>query len=408
MSRSLSQSLSQSLFRSHSVAALVLLAAVVPARAQQAAHQAAPQPAPQAAQQPLDHAHYVLHWAQLVDQYGFAQPMEAARILTPVDWKFEGVVAWGAANGCPPEMVKTAGSAMSKDTLSGFAFFPVHTWQWFDDPRQQQTAARGGSQPSIQRGCAAEPLVGAVDYIRRAILPKWRPNARVVATEPMPKLAQALTEQAQSAAAGMLQNHMYNWVRVDAGRVKIAYQINGHPVEEWIMATVLAIAKPGLGGGRGNWYNATASRVFAYRTPAGKLDSEPALFATMLGSIRSNPQWQAKMTQVLQNTGKIERKGAADRARIRAGMQQAQGDASNARYEQISAAEDKQSEEFAQTQRGLEWYTDPTTHEKVEMSYGYRHTYTNGNGEYILNDDPNFNPSKYFNGTWTPMERNQQ
>jgi hypothetical protein len=89
-------------------------------------------------------------------------------------------------------------------------------------------------------------------------------------------------------------------------------------------------------------------------------------------------------------------------------MQQAQGDASNARYQQISAAEDKQSEEFAQTQRGLEYYTDPNTHEKVEMSYGYRHTYTNGNGEYILNDDPNFNPSKYFNGTWTEMERNQQ
>ena len=102
MSRSRSQSLSQSLFRPHSVAALALLAAVVPARAQQAAHQAPPQPAQQATQQPLDHAHYVLHWAQLVDQYGFAQPMEAARILTPVDWKLEGVVAWGAPTDARP------------------------------------------------------------------------------------------------------------------------------------------------------------------------------------------------------------------------------------------------------------------------------------------------------------------
>lgn len=389
------------------VTVIAFLAAALPARAQQAAHQTRPAPQSQAAAAPLDHAHYVLHWAQLIDQYGFARPMESARVLVPVDWSFQGVVAWGAAHGCPPEMVKSAGGAMSKDSLSGFAFFPTHTWQWSDDPRQQQLAAQGGAQPSMQRGCAVEPLVGAVDYIRRMILPRWRPKARVIATEPMPKLAQALQEEAQTASAPMLQNRMYNWVRVDAGRVKVAYEINGHPVEEWIMATVQAIARPGLGG-RGNWYNATASRTFAYRTPAGKLDSEPALFGTILGSIHPNPEWQAKMTQVLQNTSNIDRKGELDRARIRAGVQQYQGDAANARYQQISAAEDKQSEEFAQTQRGLEWYTDPNTHEKVEMSYGYRHTYTNGNGEYILNDDPNFNPSKYFNGTWTEMERNQQ
>jgi hypothetical protein len=392
--------------RSLSVAVFALLVAVIPIRAQQTS-QAPPRAAAAGQAAPLDHAHYILHWAQLVDQYGFAQPMEAARILTPVDWKFDGVVAWGGANGCPPEMVKTAGGAMSKDSLSAFAFFPGHTWQWFDDPRRQQMAARGGSGPSIQRGCAVEPLVGAVDYIRREILPKWRPKGRVVATEPMPKLAQALQEQAQNTNAGLLQNRIYTWVRVDAGRVKIAYEINGHPVEEWIMATVQAIARPALGGGSGNWYTVSAGRLFAYRTPAGKLDSEPALFATMLGSIRNNPQWQVKETQVLQNTSRIERKGEADRNKIRAGMQQAEGDASNARYQQISAAEDKQSEEFAQTQRGLEYYTDPNTHEKVEMSYGYRHTYTNGNGEYILNDDPSFNPSKYFNGTWTEMERNQ-
>ena len=385
--------------RSRWMAGFALLAAVVPAHAQQGVHK--PAAATQtAAAEPLDKAHYALHWSQLIDQYGFAQPMEAARILTPVDWKFEGVVQWGPVHGCPPEMVKTAGGAMSKDSLTGFAFFPTHTWQWYDNPSQQQWAARAG-------GCPTEPLIGAVDYIRRQVLPKWRPKARVVTSEAMPKLAQALQEQAQNNAAGLLQARLYNWVRVDAGRVKIAYEINGHPVEEWIMATVQAISKPGMGS-NGSWYNATAGRVFAYRTPAGKLDSQPTLFATMLGSIRSNPQWQAKMTQVLQNTTKTIQKGVADRIKIQQGMQQTQNEAANQRYQQISAAEDKQSEEFAQTQRGLEYYTDPNTYEKVEMSYGYRHTYTNGNGEYILNDDPNFNPSKYFNGTWTEMERNQQ
>lgn len=102
MSRSLFRPLRRRVIRSHSVTVLALLASVLPARAQQAAHQAAQQPAQQATQQPLDHAHYVLHWAQLIDQYGFAQPMEAARILTPVDWKFEGVVAWAPPTDARP------------------------------------------------------------------------------------------------------------------------------------------------------------------------------------------------------------------------------------------------------------------------------------------------------------------
>jgi hypothetical protein len=172
------------------------------------------------------------------------------------------------------------------------------------------------------------------------------------------------------------------------------------------MATVQVVAKPmGMGGRNGNWYNASASRIFAYRTPAGKLDSEPALFGTILGSLTNNPQWTAKATAIQTGTARAEQKGTADRIKIRAGVQNMQTDAINSRYQQISESEDKQSEEFAQTQRGLQWYTDPNTHEKVEMSYGYRHSYTNGNGEYILNDDPNFNPGKYFNGTWTQLEQ---
>jgi hypothetical protein len=381
------------------------LVASVSARAQQPAH-SAPQARAQAAAAPLDPAHYALHWSKLIDQYGFAQPVEAARILTPVDWKWDGVVAWGGGQGCPPEMVKTAGNAYSTDSSSSFTFFPSHTWQWFDDPQKQQLAARSQGKPSLQLGCAIEPLVGAVDYIRRAILPTFRPRARIVTTESMPQLAQSLQAEAQTANAAGLQRRTVNWVRVDAGRVKLAYVVNGHQVEEWIMATVQVTAEPTMAGPNVNRYDATVSRIFAYRTPAGKLDAEPALFATMLGSIRGNPQWNSMVAGVKQNMGRIHQNGVAQRNKIKSDMENTQTNAINARYQQISDAENKQSEEFAQTQRGLEWYTDPNTHEKVEMSYGYRHSWTNGNGEYILNDDPNFNPGKAFNGTWTQLERN--
>jgi hypothetical protein len=391
---------------SWSVVFVAVFAVVTPLAGQQSPGAATASRKPAAVNDAGSTKYFRLHWAQLVDQYGFARPMEVARLLVPVDWKFEGVVAWGAAKGCPPDMVKSAGSATSTDGLSAFSFLPSHTWQWWDDPRAQQRAASTGGQSSTQTGCAAAPLMGAVDYLRQSIIPQFRQGARVVATEPMPKLAQSLTSEAQTAAAGAIQARMETGVRVDAGRVKIAYEINGHPVEEWIMATVQVVAKPmGMGGQNGNWYNVSASRIFAYRTPAGKLDSEPALFGTILGSITNNPNWTAAATRIQMGTAKAEQKGTADRIRIRSDLANTQNNAINARYQQISESEDKQSEEFAQTQRGLQWYTDPNTHEKVEMSYGYRHSYTNGNGEYILNDDPNFNPGKYFNGTWTQLEQ---
>jgi len=390
---------------SRPVAILAVLVATLPVGAQQTPRTGATQPTKPAGGAPTDQAHYALHWAQLVDQYGFAQPMEVSRFLIPVDWNFSGVVNWTAGRGCPPNMVSIGGRASSADSTSGFLFFPSRQWQWFDDPQKQQLAARTGGQSSLQTGCPIAPLMGAVDYIRREVLPGYRPNARVVTTEPMPKLAQALQSEAQANAAGMIQQRLITWVRVDAGRVKIAYEINGRPVEEWIMATVKCVAKPGMRTGL--WYNLTASRVFAYRTPAGKLESQPALFGTILGSITNNPNWTAKETQMMQGATRTEQKGVADRNQIRAGMQANQTNAIIQHGRDISASEDQQAAEFAQTERGLQWYTDPNTHQQVEMTYGYRHSFTNGNGEYILNDDPNFNPSKVYSGTWTELEPQQ-
>jgi hypothetical protein len=43
----------------------------------------------------------------------------------------------------------------------------------------------------------------------------------------------------------------------------------------------------------------------------------------------------------------------------------------------------------------------------MELSAGYAHSWSNSNGTVILNDDPNFNPSRVYQGNWTQLERNQ-
>jgi hypothetical protein len=50
--------------------------------------------------------------------------------------------------------------------------------------------------------------------------------------------------------------------------------------------------------------------------------------------------------------------------------------------------------------RGVEPYRDPATGKTYELSNLYGHAWTNGNNEFVLSEDPNFNPASAFNGGW--------
>jgi len=39
-----------------------------------------------------------------------------------------------------------------------------------------------------------------------------------------------------------------------------------------------------------------------------------------------------------------------------------------------------------------------------ELSNQYDHAWLNGNNEYVMNDDPNFNPNGQLNGNWTSLQ----
>ena len=43
----------------------------------------------------------------------------------------------------------------------------------------------------------------------------------------------------------------------------------------------------------------------------------------------------------------------------------------------------------------------------MELSAGYRQAWSNGNGEYILSDDVNFDPSVSLHENWTQLNRTQ-
>jgi hypothetical protein len=254
-----------------------------------------------------------------------------------------------------------------------------------------------------------------VDFIRNAIIPRMRPNARVVSANMLPELTRSAQAKVESDNAQYLQMGLFSGVRSQVGEVKIAYQVNGQPVEESLMAQIDVVVQrapsaAGLSQGTmtgSNTYTILAERLFAIRAPAGQLGSRADLNATMLASLRQNAQWLSAAQQVLSNISGAQQQGVADRQRIVHDAQTAQGEAIIQHGQEVSVMEDRNAAEFSQAQREVEWYTDPNTNERMELSAGYAHSWSNSNGTVILNDDPNFNPSRVYQGNWTQLERHQ-
>jgi len=54
--------------------------------------------------------------------------------------------------------------------------------------------------------------------------------------------------------------------------------------------------------------------------------------------------------------------------------------------------------------RQVQTYRNPDTGATFELSNQYNHAWLNGNNEYIMSDNPSFNPNSSLNGSWTELQ----
>jgi len=73
-------------------------------------------------------------------------------------------------------------------------------------------------------------------------------------------------------------------------------------------------------------------------------------------------------------------------------------------YNQRQEVNDRIAKNFSQYIRGVDEYKTPDGR-PVELPSGYNHVYTNGQGEYVLSNEPGFNPNAYSNQNWTRLEK---
>jgi len=363
--------------------------------------------AAQAANQRQGHI-FRLKRISVEDQQGWGQKVVAYTILVPADWKVEGGIQWNPKWQCLySEMVTNRLRVTSPDGRYAFELFPDYGANWNQDPvnvqAQRQMIAQG------QKACPLAQPFNARDFITRIFLPGFRPGAQVVNVQQDPAPARALYQDTVNKIGNLMRQ---NNVRMSTDAAKVLVRYRGG--EEMVLATTAMSTMQGpspSAGARGQVgyataYTLNASRVVAYRTPPGEMQSMERIFGTMLSSIHLNPAWQKALNDLIQRISNITLKGVIDRHNIWRNAMNEIGEIRMKSWQNVEASQDHIAKMWSQAIRDVADYYDPETQTKVELPWGYDNVWSSGLDEYLLTDIPGFNPNSDIqtSRTWTEMK----
>jgi hypothetical protein len=346
-------------------------------------------------------AYFRMKQVQVIDRQGFNQPMPALELMIPTDWSIEGQVVWGE-HGCSQDQAWIEWHATSPDGKIVIEGYPPLSWQYSTSPQaqrqermahRQQNPRNGGAPANGPKPCPFFEPLNAAQILGSRIIPAIRPGKQVLSMEPLPDMDKFVKDRARALEASAGQAGQPMQVQADAARARLKYDVDGQPVEEWVIgASVLRSVSQGNVRNYGN----QAVFIMTMRAPAGQLDAQEKLLRVVRTSIHVAPQWSAQY------------------ADFQAKKQQIQNDlvdyAVNKQLEVNRNAQRVATIGARQADQGIrdvETYRDPSTGRKVELSNQYGHAWSNGDNQYILSDDPNFDPNGKVNGNWTALEHAQ-
>lgn len=258
---------------------------------------------------------------------------------------------------------------------------------------------------SLYYGNEVRPPAPALHVLQEIVVPRYRgqmPGLQFVNQEHLPDLPQALRAASPVDSSSITS--------ADGARVRIGYRHGDQDVEEDIFGVVEVsqVAMPMLMMGAMENVFWMADYLFSFRALAGQLDGLADMFLAIVRSFRLNPQWYGRYVQVSQyliqnQIQQIRHIGQISQIVSRTSDQIS--DMMMDSYYQRQQTLDQLSTQFSQAMRGVDEYYDPFEQQGIELPGGYDHAWSNNLGEYILTDDPNFDPNVGSNLNWEPMER---
>ena len=156
--------------------------------------------------------------------------------------------------------------------------------------------------------------------------------------------------------------------------------------------------------GRGFLYDIHAVGQVALGAPKGKLDGNEKLFKVVMSSIQPTPRYAAYTNKWIANYYQIQADKEVKMDKIQADVDKA----ITQTYQQMSANAQRVSDigfhANDQNLRDVRTYRDPSTGQTMELSNQYNHAWLNGANQYIMSDDPNFNPNSALPGHWDQLQ----
>ena len=331
-----------------------------------------------------------------VDQQGTG--LEAFSFVMPSDWKFEGGMQWILDNPAMPAV--TAFKVFNPKGKEQFEVFPNHCFFWSNNQQLLNMFPIG----SRYFGSMVMRPVSAQKALRNIILSEQRNGfsaLKVIKDENIPELPKALRARKQAQGNGSSG--------ATGAKLRVSYIKDGVTMEEEFYAQVESYSFP-VQSMVGTFYNTIwyIDFIFSFRAEKGKLESNTKIFQAMTASFKLNPHWYAKYSNVIeymaqQKISQIKSIGEFSRMLSRMSDQ-----VSEEKMQQPKArgdVYDDVSQKFSDNTLGIDRYYDPREGKEVELPSGYNHAWSNNNGEYIMSDNPNFNPNVGSNLHWEPLKR---
>jgi hypothetical protein len=334
--------------------------------------------------------HAALHFRRysIMDDLGVIGG-EAFSLLIPVDWQVEGGLVWRMHPSVPAYTALRVSNSNATQVLEALPAIP---FVWTD-----------GGIPFFPAGSiymgneVGEPITDPLTYVRQVILPRFRQsvkNPQFVGTEELPKIVEILSEGAPEPGVEK---------KFRAARIRIEYPENGRTMQEDIYCVLAAVR---VGGIQTTFWG--ADRNYSFKAEKGRLESSNKIFQAMADSFRPNLQWFNRYLQLLQRLAQAPpdaTRRVTDLGRFIAGTTDEITDARRQVYDRQQAAQEKINTGFDQYVRGTEPYQSPFENRPVHLPAGYTQVWANSLGEYLLSEDPGFNPNANSPLAWQKLDR---
>jgi hypothetical protein len=330
------------------------------------------------------------------------EPQPGVELLIPATWEFNGGIRmYGGKEGCFCDSFSVLWEAKSEDGVTKIQGVPNYSWQYSDDPQELRNLTdpnrRTHTGNKTNDICPVAKPLSAEQYLPQLVLNDLKPQMTVVSVEPFPVLEQLVRQRSGLPAADSGNGR----ARIDAIRVRLEFQQDGKPMELWYaVALVTQIYRVG----QGSLYDMHAAGQMIMGAPKGKLDANDKLFKVVMSSIQPTPEYSAYTNKWIANYYQIQAKKEAAMDKIQADLDSF----ITQTYMHMSANAQRVSDQgfraTDQNLRDVQTYRDPTTGRKFELSNQYGHAWLNGADQYVMSDDPNFNPNAQLSGSWNQLE----